>query len=210
MYYSITVSLALFASRWFRTIALIESAVTTADNLRHSSSAGDSAGASNANPKGNSGGRCTYARAIPLDGFSLEGSGVVDRRIMLARIRGRRERYQRGKNHGSSSREIDAQRRDAVLLFLLHPSNYPCTRIRRRRRRRQLSSKRNFSFLEIFLGFSQGGFLSLSLSRELWIRLCRVQSVRIVVDACERLRKRWQDNGPFKVASFLFLGEIIN
>lgn len=48
--------------------------------------------ASNASPKGNSGGRCTERMRVRFhDGFSLEGSGVADRRIMLARIRGRRD-----------------------------------------------------------------------------------------------------------------------
>lgn len=42
---------------------------------------------------------------------------MADRRIMLARIRGRRDT--RGKKLGSSPREIDAQRRDVLHLVLL-------------------------------------------------------------------------------------------
>lgn len=145
------------------------------------------------------------------DGFSLEGPGVADRRIMLARIR---EREGELGSFYSRDRCPKARR---VLLFLVLPSNYPCTYMHdtriRARRRRQLSSKRNhLSFLGFFLGFNRGDFPSFSftlLSRVLWIRLCRVQSVRTVVDAYERLRKRWQDNGPFKAASFSFAAKWI-
>lgn len=48
------------------------------------------------------------------DGFSLEGPGVADRRIMLARIRERGEvREEERRARFPSTREIDAQRRDA-------------------------------------------------------------------------------------------------
>lgn len=85
-----------------------------------------------------------------------------------------------------------------VLLFLLPPSltiypYYTYKNIHTRVcRKRQLSQREG-----IFSYFSR------ALTKAVFAAPA-VQGVRIVVDACKRLRKRWQDNGPFKAAFFIF------
>lgn len=121
-------------------------------------------GVHDAASKGNSGGRCTnvYARAIPRR-ISLEGPGVVDRRITLARIRGSRDT--RGKKLSLSvplfARSMPKGETSSTFVLLAFSSSFyfSCSPIElsayvhveeRGRRRRQLSSKRNLSFLGFF------------------------------------------------------------